>query len=96
MTEPSSSPNLPKDNYYEWYMTIVGIAGQSMHYIQASKIFQTQSAGDISLLSYIICLFLLINWLIYGWRRRAKAMIYAESIGIIGVLGVLSGKFLYG
>lgn len=47
-------------DYYEYYIMIVGIFGQSMHYIQAYKVFSTQSAEDISLLSYLICLFVLM------------------------------------
>ena len=82
------SSNIPKKekifDYYEYYIMTVGILGQSIHYIQAYKIFSTQSAEDISLPAYMICLFLLVNWLIYGAVKRAKALIYAEVLGIIG------------
>ena len=89
-----NNKNSPKSNiekksklltsdYYEYYIMTVGILGQSMHYIQAYKIFSTQSAEDISLPAYLICLFLLVNWLIYGAVKKAKALIYDEVIGII-------------
>jgi MtN3 and saliva related transmembrane protein len=82
-------------DYYEYYIMIVGILGQSMHYMQAYKIFSTQSAEDISLPAYLICLFLLINWLIYGVVKKAKALIYAEVLGIIGCSTIIIGTYLY-
>jgi MtN3 and saliva related transmembrane protein len=44
--------------------------GQSMHYVQAWKIFTTKSAEDISLTAYIICFILVTHWLIYGFYQR--------------------------
>lgn len=82
-------------NYYEYYIMIIGILGQAMHYIQAYKIFSTKSAEDVSLLAYLICLFVLINWLIYGVVKKAKALIYAEILGIIGCSTIIIGTYLY-
>lgn len=101
-----NNKNSPKSNikkksklltsdYYEYYIMTVGILGQSMHYIQAYKIFSTQAAEDISLPAYLICLFLLINWLIYGAVKKAKALIYAEILGIIGCSAIIIGTYLY-
>lgn len=84
-----------KYNLYERYIMTVGIMGQSMHYIQAYKIFSTQSADDISLPAYLICLFLLINWLIYGFVQKAKALIYAEIIGVLGCSIIIIGTIIY-
>ncbi|WP_341787277.1 SemiSWEET family transporter [Rickettsia endosymbiont of Cantharis rufa] len=83
------------NHHYEYYIMTVGILGQSMHYIQAYKIFSTQSAEDISLPAYLICLFLLVNWLIYGAVKKAKALIYAEILGIIGCSAIIIGIYLY-
>ncbi|WP_256621203.1 SemiSWEET family transporter [Rickettsia sp. TH2014] len=85
----------PASDYYEYYIMVVGILGQSMHYIQAYKIFSTQSAEDISLMAYLICLFVLINWLIYGFIKKAKALIYAEVLGIIGCTTIIIGAYIY-
>ncbi|MFU7501465.1 MAG: hypothetical protein ACJBCI_07465 [Candidatus Tisiphia sp.] len=82
-------------NYYEYYIMTVGILGQSMHYIQAYKIFSTQSAEDISLPAYLICLFLLVNWVIYSAVKKAKALIYAKILGIIGCSAIIIGTYLY-
>ncbi|MCZ6902135.1 MAG: SemiSWEET family transporter [Rickettsia endosymbiont of Ixodes persulcatus] len=81
--------------YYEYYIMIVGILGQSMHYIQAYKIFSTQSAEDISMPAYLICLFLLISWLIYGIIKKAKALIYAEILGMVGCSTIIIGTYIY-
>jgi MtN3 and saliva related transmembrane protein len=101
-----NNKNSPKSNiekksklltsdYYEYYIMTVGILGQSMHYIQAYKIFSTQSAEAISLPAYLICLFLLVNWLIYGAVKKAKALIYAEVLGIIGCSAIIIGAYIY-
>ena len=77
------------------YMSWVFNLGQSMHYIQAWKIFATKSAEDISLIAYIICLILLIHWLIYGIVTKDKVIIIAETLGIIGAILVISGTIFY-
>src|SRR6476659_5487469 len=86
---------LTTHSYYEYYIMTVGILGQSMHYIQAYKIFSTQSAEDISLPAYLICVFLLINWLIYGVVKKAKALIYAEVLGMVGCSAIIIGAYIY-
>ena len=77
------------------YMSWVVNLGQSMHYIQAWKIFTTKSAEDISLIAYIICLVLLIHWLIYGIVIKDKVIILAETLGVIGVILVIFGTVIY-
>ena len=77
------------------YMSWVVNLGQSMHYIQAWKIFTTKSAEDISLIAYIICLVLLIHWLIYGIVIKDKVIILAETLGVIGAILVIFGTVLY-
>ena len=81
--------------FFKTYMAWVVNLGQSMHYIQAYKIYNTQSAEDISVASYIICLILLIHWAIYGILVRDKVIIIAEILGIIGVMLVLIGTQIY-
>lgn len=84
-----------KKQLFTLYMSWVVNIGQSMHYIQAWKIFTTKSAEDISLIAYIICLILLIHWLIYGIITRDKVIITAETIGIIGTTLVIIGTIIY-
>ena len=77
------------------YMSWVANLGQVMHYIQAWKIFITHSAEDISLVAYCICLFLLVNWLLYGLVIQDRVIIFAETFGIIGASLVITGALLY-
>jgi MtN3 and saliva related transmembrane protein len=76
-------------------MCFVVNLGQSTHYIQAWKIYNTKSAEDISLMSCIICLVLLIHWLVYGIIVKDKVIIIAETLGIIGSILVIIGTIIY-
>ncbi len=76
-------------------MVVIGTVGQSMHYIQAWKIFTTKSASDISLTAYIISFFLLLNWMLYGMIISSKPLIYAEVAGLIGATTVIIGVIIY-
>ncbi len=80
---------------YTKYMVIVGTIGQVIYYIQAWKIFTNKSASDVSLTAYIINLFLLLNWMIYGMIISSKPLIYAEIIGLIGTFLVVMGIIIY-
>ena len=80
----------------ENYMSLIVTLGQSMHYVQAWKIFSTKSAADVSMTAYIICITLLTHWLGYGMLIRNKVLILAEGLGLIGALLVMVGILLYG
>lgn len=84
-----------KKQLFTLYMSWVVNLGQSMHYIQAWKIFTTKSAEDISLIAYIICLILLTHWLVYGIITRDKVIITAETLGIVGTTLVIIGTIIY-
>ena len=77
--------------YMSWILSL----GQSMHYVQAWKIFTTKSSEDVSLMAYIICFILVTHWLIYGFIIKDKVIIIAETIGVIGVSLVIYGTLLY-
>jgi len=76
-------------------MSLVVNLGQSMHYIQAWKIYTTKSAEDISLVAYVICLILLIHWLVYGIVIKDRVIIMAETLGVIGSMLVIIGTIIY-
>lgn len=86
---------MDKKKFIKNYMSWVVCLGQSMHYVQAYKIFVTKSAEDISLISYLIGLVLLAHWLIYGILAKDKVIILAETLGTIGVLLIIVGTYLY-
>jgi MtN3 and saliva related transmembrane protein len=66
-----------------------------MHYIQAWKIYTTKSSEDISLASYIIGFVLVSHWLIYGFFKKDKLLILAETLGLIGIASVIYGIIIY-
>ena len=77
--------------YMSWILSL----GQSMHYVQAWKIFTTKSSEDISLMAYIICFILVTHWLIYGFIIKDKVIIIDETLGVIGASLVIYGTLLY-
>ena len=77
-------------------MTSVITLGQSAHYIQAWKIFTTQSASDMSLLSYNIVFVLLLHAFGYSILINKKLLMIAEGVGLIGAGIVIAGILLYG
>ena len=84
-----------KRTIFTAYMSLVVNLGQSMHYIQAWKIYTTKSAEDISLVAYVICLILLIHWLVYGIVIKDRVIIMAETLGVIGSMLVIIGTIIY-
>jgi MtN3 and saliva related transmembrane protein len=79
----------------ESYMSWVVVLGQSMHFIQAWKIYTTKSASDVSLTAYIICILLLIHWLGYGFLIKNRVLIVAEGLGLLGSILVIIGILIY-
>jgi len=79
----------------ETYMSCIVVLGQTMHFIQAWKIYETKSSEDISVSSYIICVILLIHWLCYGVLIKNRVLIIAEGLGLVGCILVLIGIFAY-
>ena len=77
-------------------MSCVVVLGQLMHFFQAWKIFSSQSARDVSIISYLICLVLLIHWLGYGLLIKNRLLIIAEGLGLLGATLVMLGILFYG
>ena len=85
-----------KKGFIFYYLSFIVTIGQSVHYIQAYKIFSTKSAEDISLLAYTICAILLTHWLLYGLYIKNKVLILAEFLGLLGCGLVILGVHWYG
>lgn len=88
--------NTKKQFSWTMYMSCVVVLGQLMHFFQAWKIFSSQSARDVSIISYLICLVLLIHWLGYGLLIKNRLLIIAEGLGLLGATLVMLGILLYG
>jgi MtN3 and saliva related transmembrane protein len=84
-----------KNKILETYMSWVVVIGQSMHFVQAWKIYVTKSAEDVSAIAYIICVLLLLHWLLYGYLIKNMVLIKAEGLGLLGAILVLIGILIY-
>ncbi len=82
--------------FYERYMFVVGIGGNVFFYIQAIKIFQMQSAKDVSGLAFGVALWAVASWFVYGLVLKNKVIIFSNIAAIIGAALVLLGCLLYG
>lgn len=80
---------------FEKYMICVGVGGQLLFYVQAFKIFHAKCCGEVSLPGFLIALFSVTNWFIYGLVIKDRALIWANAAAIIGALAVVTGILLY-
>jgi len=74
---------------------ITGIIMSLSYYPQAFKIFKRRQCEDISPITFLILFLGGVVWLIYGIVNQLFVIAISFSIGIIGVLLVLIGYFLY-
>jgi MtN3 and saliva related transmembrane protein len=80
---------------YSYYMSVVGVLGQLMFFIQAYKIFKTKSAGDLSLIAFVAAFISVASWLVHGIMIKDKPLIIANIVACIGALIVICGVLLY-
>ena len=76
--------------------TIFGTIGGFANIPQAYKIFKRKSAKDISIITYTLVLLGTITWLLYGIQLKDFPLIFSNSFGLIFVLLVVIGWFMYG
>jgi MtN3 and saliva related transmembrane protein len=81
--------------FYEKYITIVGVIGNFMFYIQAHKIFTCKSASSVSLPAFAISAIALSSWLLYGILLKNIPIIVANVVGVVGALLVLTAILMY-
>lgn len=63
---------------------------------QAIKIFQTKSARDIALTSYVIMVFGSSVWILYGLELRSLPVVIPNILGVILGTVILVGWMRYG
>lgn len=81
-------------NWFDALVIMLGVAMSCGYYPQAYAIWRRKSAGDISLVSYIVFVIGTITWTIYGFYRNDTAIIWSFIIGAVGSSLVL-GLTLY-
>ncbi|MBN9344311.1 MAG: hypothetical protein J0H87_08120 [Holosporales bacterium] len=79
--------------YYEKYMLLMGIGGQSLFYLQAFKIFFTRNAQGVSVSGFTIALISLVSWLIYGVLIKDKILIRVNIVAVVGAVLTLIAIF---
>lgn len=62
---------------------------------QVIKIWETKSAGDISLGTYGIAIISLVFWIIYGFYIKSRPVILGSSVSLLLSLAVIFQFFLY-
>ncbi len=76
--------------------TIFGTLMALANLPQAYKIFKKKSAKDISIITCSILTIGAIMWVLYGIEIKSFPLILSNTIGVIGVLLVDIGWFIYG
>lgn len=89
--EPMSGPR----RWFERYMLVVGVGGNTFFYIQAWQIFSTQSAKDVSMSAFAVALWAVMSWFAYGVVLKNKVLILANIVGTIGAATVVTGCLLF-
>jgi len=74
---------------------ITGILMAFGNFPQAYRIFKRKSAGDVSLITYLIFFVGSVTWLAYGIASNDVPIIASYSVGTISCALVLIGWFKY-
>ena len=82
--------------FYEKYMLVVGVSGHTLFLFQAAKIFVNQSSRDVSLIGFLVALFSLASWLIYGILIKDRVLIYVNIAGVLAAGLCVCAILLFG
>ena len=63
---------------------------------QAYKIFKRKSAKDISMITYLFLFIGAIVWILYGIEIKSLPLIFSNAIGILVIIMIIFGWFMYG
>jgi MtN3 and saliva related transmembrane protein len=94
--ETATTHEHPWRRRYARYMFVVGIGGNLLFYLQAWEILTTQQARDVSLPAFLVGLWAVSSWFVYGLMQRDRVIIAANAVAIIGCGLVILGKLIYG
>ena len=81
--------------WFEFLVTMAGIAMSLSYYPQAYKIFKAKSGGNVSALSYMIFGFGTAVWFLYGVFKKDATIMSGFFFGVIGSWLVLFLLFKY-
>jgi MtN3 and saliva related transmembrane protein len=69
--------------------TITGITSSFAYYFQIFKILRTQSAKDLSVITFSIWAITNLTWLIYGILISNWPIIITDGVALIGAISLL-------
>jgi MtN3 and saliva related transmembrane protein len=84
------------DSVLETSATLVGIFSSFAMFPQVYRIFKRKSAKDLSILTYTFLFAAGIVWVLYGVNIQSSPLIITNFLGVLNLLGILIGWFLYG
>ena len=84
------------DFVLETLATITGIVSSFSMLPQKYRIFKRKSAKDISIWTYLYMLVAGVIWVLYGLNIQSFPIWSRNLIGILTMIGVIIGWFLYG
>ena len=82
-----------------WYLEILGLVAATLTtgglVPQAIKVWRTRSAGDLSLIMYLMIWIGTVLWLIYATIIASVALLYANAAAFLLVSVILYFKLRY-
>ena len=76
-------------------MMMIGFLGPLATFIQIFTIIVQRDAGGISLVSWLIYLFVNVAWFLYGFLHKSKPLIIVDAIGIITNIIIIIEFFIF-
>lgn len=82
--------------FFDVVIYVVAVLGPLITLPQVLKIWEEQNASGVSLFSWVGYTCAASLWLVYGIIHKEKPIIFANLIGIIMNISVISGIWIYG
>lgn len=80
----------------DFVVYVAGVAGPLATIPQIIKIYSTQDATGVSLLSWSVFALFDIPWIIYAMVHRERPLVVCYSLWLVANAAVAVGAFLYG
>ena len=75
--------------------TIFGTLASLGIFSQVYKIFKRKSAEDVSIITFFFLAIAALIWILYGIEIKSFPIIFANIIGLVNMLLVIIGWFIY-
>jgi uncharacterized protein with PQ loop repeat len=80
---------------FERYFLFIGTAGHLFFYLQAFKIFSSKCVSGLSFPAFLVSFIAIAHWVVYGFVKRLPSIFYSNSFGLVGLIFVLIGIWMY-